>query len=153
MNEQQANQGYELDWDSAIENDSTFALLPAGEYSFVAKGFEFARHEGSQKLPPCNKGIVTLEMTGVNGEKGIITHNLFLHSTTEGMLCAFFTAIGQRKHGEKLVPRWKEIVGSSGTCTVAQTTFIKRTGEEGKSNEIKRFHEKAQPATVGAGAF
>lgn len=93
----------ELGWDDEIEKDGPeFVLLPEGDYSFEVVGFERARHNGSEKLPACNKAVLTIRLTSDDGEKSTtIKHNLFLHSKTEGMLCAFFTAIGQRKKGEK----------------------------------------------------
>ena len=101
----------EIGWDDAIENDSEFTLLPEGDYQFMVIKFERARHNGSDKLPPCNKAIITLEVTdGTNTAQ--ITHNLFLHRKCEGMLCAFFTAIGQRQHGERLVPNWGAVMGA-----------------------------------------
>ena len=91
----------EFGWDDEIENDNEFQILPDGDYNFTVTGFERGRHQGSAKLPPCNKAIITLNVADGKGNQGTIKHNLFLHTKTEGMLCAFFTAIGQRKHGEK----------------------------------------------------
>ncbi|MDK7260530.1 hypothetical protein QP450_07255, partial [Gardnerella vaginalis] len=45
------------------------------------------------------------------------THNLFLHSRTEGLLSAFFGAIGQKKHGEPLRMNWNSVIGSVGVAT------------------------------------
>jgi hypothetical protein len=123
------NMGHEIGWDDAIENDSTFTLLPEGDYSFTVTKFERARHNGSEKLPPCNKAVLTIELTD-GKQKATIEHNIFLHSKCEGMLCEFFTAIGQRRHGEKLVPRWNQVIGATGTCKVGIRTWQNnRTGE------------------------
>lgn len=100
----------EFGWDDTIENDSPeFVVLPAGEYEFQVVKFERGRHtpkvdkDGNQtgKLPACNKAIVSIQVTAPEGTV-TIEHNFFLHSRTEGLLCAFFTCIGQRKHGEPL---------------------------------------------------
>ena len=53
-----------MDWDSTIENDSTFTLLPEGVYPFTVTGFERARHNGSAKLDPCPKAVLTIEIDG-----------------------------------------------------------------------------------------
>lgn len=146
------NTGFEFDWDSVIENDSTFVLLPEGDYDFVVKSFERARHQPKEggKLPPCNKAIVDIELTdGVNTTS--VKHNLFLHSSCEGMLCAFFTAIGQRKKGEQLKMNWNTVPGSRGRCKVVQK---KNYNNDDKHNEIARFYEpvqQAQPAQQGFG--
>lgn len=138
----------EFAWDDYIENDNLdFVLLDEGDYTFKVTAFERARHTGSSKLPPCNKAILTLE---INSDKGTayIKHNLFLHSKTEGMICAFFTAIGARKKGERLKMDWNKVVGSTGKCKVGIHTFVKKDGTEGKSNNIKYFYEppEEQPA-------
>jgi len=135
----------EIGWGDTIEHDSEFVIVPEGDYSFTVTKFERARHNGSDKLPPCNKAVLTLEVSdGVNST--LITHNLFLHRKTEGMLCAFFTAIGQRKHGEKLIPKWDQVVGATGTCKVGKRSWTGNDGSVRESNEIRRFYEKNTPA-------
>lgn len=134
--------GSELSWDASIEKDRTFALLPEGDYAFTVTSFERARHEGSARLPPCNKAVLALEVT--NGEqRGIITHTLFLHTRTEGMLCAFFAAIGLRAHGERINMDWGAVPGSIGRCKVGVRKYKNRYGEERESNEIKFFYDYA----------
>ncbi len=130
------NNGYELGWDDQIENDSPdFVILPEGDYDFEVIDFERARHNGSDKLPPCNKAIVHIKVEGKEGIS-VIRHQLFLHSITEGMLCAFFTGIGQRKKGEKVTMNWNAVIGSGGRCRVGIRKY------EGKDyNEIKKFYE------------
>lgn len=138
----------ELGWDDAIESDydSSFVLLPEGDYDFEVTAFERGRHPGSEKLPACNKAIITLEVGG-DQAAGQIRHNLFLHTKTEGRLCAFFTAIGQRKHGERLQMNWNTVVGSTGRCKVVIRKWVNsKTGEPMESNEIKKFYEPEESA-------
>ena len=132
----------EIGWDGAIEHDSEFQLLPEGDYNFRIVKFERGRHSGSDKLPACNKAILTIELS--NGSmKSTIEHNLFLHSKCEGLLCEFFTAIGQRKHGERLIPKWDQVIGATGTCKVSIREWeSSRDGRKMQSNDIKRFYEK-----------
>jgi hypothetical protein len=134
----------EFNWDDQIENDGPeFVLLPEGDYDFEVISFERGRHNGSEKLPPCNKATVHIKIQGEEGET-IIKHNLFLHSKTEGMLCAFFTAIGQRKHGEKVSMNWNAVTGSVGRCKVGIKKY------EGKDyNEIKKFYEPSEGQPTG----
>lgn len=139
----------ELDWDDSIENDSTFVLLPAGDYDFEVVNFERGRHNGSEKLPPCNKAIVDIKIEGPEGST-IIKHHLFLHSRTEGMLCAFFVGIGQRKRGEKLRMDWSTVIGSKGRAKVAVEEYIGRNGDRLKSNKIKKFYEPTDAEAVQA---
>lgn len=142
------NAGYELGWDSPIENDSPdFVLLPEGDYDFEIIEFERGRHPGSDKLPPCNKAIVSVKIEAPEGIS-IIKHQLFLHSKTEGMLCAFFTGIGQRKKGEKVTMNWNKVVGARGKAKVGIKEW------DGKQyNEIKRFYEPVEGKGFEAGRF
>ena len=131
----------ELGWDDEIEHDGEgFTLLPEGDYQFRVLSFERARHPGSANLPPCNKAELKIQLESSQG-KSVITHNLFLHTKTEGLLCAFFTAIGQRKHGEKLRMNWNNVVGSIGKCKVSIYTYTGNDGKERKINQIDRFYE------------
>lgn len=145
----------ELDWTDEIENDSSgeFILLPDGDYSFTVKGFTRGRHEGSEKLPPCNKAIIDIEITAPQGTVSV-KHNLFLHTKCEGLLCEFFTAIGDRKHGETLRPNWSSahLVGKTGRLKLGTRTWTNKNGETMKSNEIKRMYEPDAKAAAAAAA-
>lgn len=136
-----SNDGRELGWDDQIENDGPeFVTLPEGDYGFVVTNFERARHAGSDKLPPCNKAIVYLKIEGSEGVT-TIKHQLFLHSNTEGLLCAFFAAIGQRKKGEKATMNWNAVVGSKGRAKIGIRTWKNDEGREYTANEVKKFYE------------
>ncbi len=151
----QENTGYELDWNSPIENDSPeLVLLPEGDYSFRVLDFERARHTPGKdgKLPPCNKAVLQVKVTAPEGET-TIKHNLFLHSTTEGILCAFFTAIGQRQHGEKVIMNWNAVKGATGRCKVGIREWIGNNGEKRQSNEIKRFLEPEEGTAAKTAGF
>lgn len=145
----------ELGWNDSIENDNDFVLLEPGRYQFKVKKFERARHSGSTKLPPCNKAILTLEVFDEQ-DSTIITHNLYLHSKTEGMLCQFFKSIGARKHGEKVQMDWNKVTGATGFCKVKIDKFEsnKEPGKFLESNKIDRFldpedEQKASSFTPG----
>lgn len=85
----------EYDWGDVIENDGpSYTLLPEGEYPFEVVSFERKRFAGSAKLPPCNQAELTLLVDGGTLGRTTVYHSLFLHTKTEGLLCAFFTAIG-----------------------------------------------------------
>jgi hypothetical protein len=133
----------ELGWDDQIENDgSDFIILPGGDYDFEVIAFERARHNGSDKLPACNKAVVHVKIEAPEGTT-TLKNNLFLHTKTEGLLCQFFTSIGQRKHGEKLQMNWNKVVGSKGRCKLIIRDWKKDDGTPMQSNEIKKFLEPA----------
>lgn len=136
-------------WDDTIENDSSYVLLPEGEYDFVVEKFERGHHAGSAKMPACPKAILTLRVTGSEGST-TITENLLLHSKMEWKLCQFFTSIGQRKHGEKMKMDWNRVFGTRGRCKVYIDTYTKNDGTEGKSNKIAEFLE---PQAAAAPSF
>ncbi len=130
----------EFSWDDEIEKDGgEYPLLPEGDYNFTVKSFQRGRHSGSKKLPPCNKAELTITIWGEN-ESVDVKHNLFLHSKVEGMLSAFFTAIGQKKHGEKLKMNWNAVVGATGKCHVYVDKYTGKNGVEYTSNKIKKFY-------------
>jgi len=145
----------ELGWDDEIEKDSgEFILLPEGDYDFTVTAFERARHDGSEKLPPCNKAVISLEIESPEGA-ATIKHNLFLHTKTEGMISAFFIGIGQKKHGEKIKPNWGAVVGSKGRAKIGIHKWTNDSGEEKSYNQVKKFYEPEDtPATkFTPGAF
>jgi hypothetical protein len=132
----------ELQWDDVIERDaSEFVLLQEGDYDFTVESFDRARHNGSEKLPPCNKAVLKLRIDSDQGT-AYINHNLFLHTITEGMLSAFFACIGQKKKGEPLRMDWGRVPGSTGRAKVGIHTYKNKDGEDRRSNEIKRFYPK-----------
>lgn len=150
MNEQ----GRELGWDDVIERDGgEFILLPEGDYNFTVKTFERARHGGSEKLPPCNKAVLHIEITANEGTIEL-NHNLFLHTSTEGILSAFFASIGQKKKGEKLQMNWNLVPGATGSCKLGIRNWKTKDGEDRQSNEIKKFYPKDdKPTPFQAGRF
>lgn len=152
------NEGRELGWEDPIENDGLdYKVLPEGDYDFEVISFERGRHPGSDKLPPCNKATLSIRIKGEKGQT-TVKHNLFLHTKTEGLLCAFFTAIGHRRHGERIAMNWSKVVGATGRCKVGVRSYTNDKGEELKFNEIRKFYEtgsnsKPAPATRPATSF
>lgn len=140
----------ELDWDEGIElNPSSFTILPEGEYEFKVTKFERQRHPGSAKLPSCPKAVLTLEVSGPDGASAIITHNLFLHTKTQGLLSAFFISIGQGKQGETVRLDWSKVVGATGRASIGIRKYEKKDGSTGEANEIRQFLPPLRNWTAG----
>lgn len=137
----QNNIDRELNWDDTIEKDGggEYVLLTPGDYNFTVSKFERARFNGSANLPACNQA--KLEITIHSPEHGDVTvfHNLFLHTKTEGLLSAFFSAIGQKKKGEPLRMNWNAVIGAKGRCQIEHYKNTK-DGREFVNNQIKRFY-------------
>lgn len=147
------NMERELGWEDTIERENEeFVLLPEGDYNFVVESFDRARHPGSEKLPPCNKAVIKLKIEATEGT-AFITHNLFLHTKTEGLLSAFFSSIGQKKKGEPLRMDWNRVVGACGRAKIGIHTYKNQQGEDRKSNDIKKFYPKENGPSFKAGEF
>lgn len=143
----------EFQWDDTIEKDAVdTVLLPEGDYNFTVESFERGRHNGSEKLPPCNKAILKLRVESKQGT-AYITHNLFLHQKTETLLSAFFTSIGLKKKGEPLQMNWNMVPGSSGKAKISIHTYRNDDNEERKCNQVKRFYPKEDGPAFQAGEF
>lgn len=139
-----ANIDRELGWDDVIENDGpSYELLPEGEYDFTVTGFERKRYQGGSKLPACNMAELKILVTAPDNKQTIVTHRLYLHTKTEGLLCRFFTAIGERKHGERLTMNWSHVIDGTGRCKLGVREY------DGKQyNEIKEFLEPPEQTAV-----
>ena len=119
-----------------------FRVLPPGEYDFTVVKLERGRHEGSAKLPPCNKATVFLKFNGCEHGETTLRHNLFLHSKCDGLLCQFFAGIGQRRHGEPLRMDWSRVVGSRGRAELEVRSYTKKGETKLREiNDINRFFD------------
>lgn len=152
------NNNIAMSWDSEIENDSSFTLLPEGDYDFIITDFERKRFEGSAKMSACPQAALSVKLFDrADPSKGstTVTHNLYLNYKCEGLLCEFFTAIGDRKHGEKLKPNWNAVVGKGGRCKVIVHEWTStKDGSKKQSNEIKRFYKpEEKPAAPAVPQF
>lgn len=139
----------EFGWDDEIQRDESFQVLPEGDYRFTVTRFERARHSGSEKIPACNKAVLTLSVSGPEAS-GEVQTSLFLHSKFEWKLCQFFTAIGQRRPREAMRMNWGAVPGSSGMCRVGVRKWTGNDGKEREGNEINEFYDpEAAPAAAG----
>lgn len=134
----------EFAWNDEIGNDGAeYQMIEPGEYAFQVKTFERGRYKGGEKIPACNMATLSFAIFDNDGnEVGTIQrHNLILHSKCEAFICAFFRAIGSRKHGEKITMDWSKVVTSRGRCVIAvkKLPSTKNPGEEMTFNEIKKF--------------
>ncbi len=155
MTEYKDYEGKALEWDDEIEEDGQeFIILPPGDYEFMVSNLERERHPGSEKLPPCNKARITLDIN-YNGQTVKVFYNLFLHSKVEGMLSAFFRALNLKNEGEKIVMPWGEILGKKGRCKIQNRKWVNADGREMTFNEVSRMYPYEAPKTpkYSAGKF
>lgn len=134
-----ANNNTALDWDATIENDSEgYVVLPAGEYNAVVESFDRARHNGSAKIPPCNKAVLHLLVDGPDGPVPVKC-DLLLYSSLEWKISSFFRAVGLKKHGERLRMDWGAVCGKRLRLHIRPRTFTTAEGEERTVNEVDKF--------------
>lgn len=135
-----------LDWDSTIENDGQgFVLLDEGDYDFTVTGFEKGMHNGSAKIPPCPKAMLTLSVDTPAGVAEI-KENMILYKTMEWKLSSFFRCIGLKKHGERLVMKWDHVLGASGRAHIVQREYVGNDGTSRKANNVAYFMDQIPEA-------
>lgn len=96
---QQLQQDRELGWDDAITQDSEGGIVLApGDYIFEVVKFERARYTPgpNSKLPACNMAKLELKIQSEQGTATVF-NNLYLHTSTEGLLSAFSQQLAKRK--------------------------------------------------------
>lgn len=136
-----------LGWEDEIENESSFVLLPEGEYTFTVTNIERGYYNGGEKIPACPQATVTLQIGTAT-----LTERFLLHSRMEWKLSEFFGALGMKKHGERLRMQWNAVIGKSGRCKVLVRNYTKKDGTSGETNGVDHFiyaeDVTAQPQNV-----
>lgn len=131
-----------LSWDSPIEKESSFTILPPGEYDFKVDKMERTTYQPSpnSKIRDVSpQAELEITIFGNDGESTTTTERLILHSKTEWKMSEFFIAIGQKKQGEPLVPNWSLVPGATGRCEVEINKYKNKEGQERENNRITNF--------------
>lgn len=137
------NEERELNWDDTLSADPTdYITLPEGDYAFTVESVERARHNGSEKVPPCSKAILKLRIDTQDGSV-YINHQLLMHTRTEKFLSAFFLSVGLKKKGIDTPMNWNAVPGSTGRAHI--TLDPDRNDPEKKYNHVKYFYPKEEP--------
>ena len=108
----------EFEWEDEVTQESSFTLLEEGDYRFRMVSMERGRHNGSDRIPPCNKAILDLTFKAPDGSRGKCKDFLLLHESVEWKLCAFFRSIGQKQHGTGITMDWSKVQGAKGRAHV-----------------------------------
>lgn len=136
---QQSSDGA-LDWNSTIEAESSFIVLPEGDYPFTIEKMERSRHNGSEKIPACPKAIVHFAVTAPDGKVVHVQENYLLHTKMEWKLSELFAAIGMKAKGEKAQMQWNNIIGKSGVCKLMINEYEDKNGNERENNKIDKLY-------------
>ncbi len=146
------NQNMEMGGDDSIlEDGQQMQLLEEGDYNFTVASFERARHPGSAKIPPCNKAVLSL-LIPMPGGNVVVKTDLLLYRTLEWRISAFFRAIGQKKHGERLVMDWSKVPGATGRVHIRVAEYEDKWKTLRKKNEVAYFIDKDETKSGSSAA-
>ena len=130
-----------MDWDDEIEPGEGFTVLPEGLAQFEVLRFDKAYKEKG-KLGMVHVAVLKMLFTHKEtGETGTKDVELPLHRKLQFRLYQFFTAIGQREHGDDgpFAPNWGRVVGELGCCMIKHRTWTGQDGKERTDYEPDKF--------------
>jgi hypothetical protein len=115
-----------LEWNSEVNDperkfdsnsEDQRIIVPKGIYLFAVKAFKKA-HSTGKDAPMCKLtlGIYAPHDAEFKTELTTCRDQLILHEDCSWKIAQFFTAIGDRKHGELFRPAWDQIGGATGKC-------------------------------------
>ena len=145
------NMGYELDWDSTIDQDeqAPFTLLPEGDYSFVVDHIDrgYVGSE-SEKYAGNKMATVYLNVEAPDGDEASVRENFILHSNFLWKIGALLVSTGVKKKGEAISGNyWAKLPGMRGRCKIVQTPS-KRNPDQ-KFNNVDKFYAPDDTADSG----
>ena len=134
-----------LDWDDPIQDDGKrrTILLPEGDYRFKITKFERGEYPGGNKMPPCKKATLTMEVNAPEGTAEVKT-DLFLCSSMQWKLAAFFRSIGLMKSGDTFAMDWTKVPGAEGAAHFKIRDYEFK-GKTRQKNDVAYFID-ANPA-------
>lgn len=141
--QQNAPQGNALGWDDEFEAQEGNTLLPEGDYWFEITKLDKARHNGSDKVPPCNKAIVTFCIHAPQGDITLTENYLLIDlDWARRKMTEFFSAIGfAEKGGQRVRMHWApDLIGKRGICHIAPRKYKTQEGEERQTNDLKKLY-------------
>lgn len=139
MADNSTNLGEALDWDDEVSDEGGFVLLAAGEYPFEIIKLEKERFEGSDKMAPCPRAAVTLNILTDSGWVPLIDR-LLLNTKTAWRVARFFEGLGYVKNPEtgKVPMAWNEVVGKQGWCRIKVREYESK-GEKRQANDVDAY--------------
>lgn len=145
--QQQSQSDGVFGWDDEIKEESSFILLPEGDYAFAIKKFDKGRYDGGDKIPACPKAIVTFTVYTPDGQSVDIQENFLLHKKMEWKLSEFFASVGLKKKDEPIRMPWTPaLIGKGGVCKIIVHSY-KKDGENRQTNRIDKLYPSYdQPA-------
>ena len=137
--QQPVQQGGAFGWNDEIQKESSFVLLPEGDYAFTIEKFEKGRYAGGEKISACPKAIVTFRIHSPHGSVSL-TENYLLHQDMEWKLSEFFAGIGMKQKDERVRMQWdNSLIGRRGVCKVIVHNYTK-DGQQKQINRIDKLY-------------
>jgi hypothetical protein len=140
----------EMNWNDEIDPSADRperVLMPEGPVKFAVLSFKRARKEFG-KFGTINVAEIKLLVISVSGEGdgAEVTINLGLHADLQWKITEFFTAIGQRAHGDKgkFVPNWAKVEDSEGYAINKHRELVTKKGEKYMVNDLAKFCTKEE---------
>ena len=123
-----------IGWDTEIPDDAQeHTLLPDGS----EVDFEVLRMTKTTSKNGAPMAKLTLQVESKLGTN-ILTEYLVLQENSLWKVAQFFCSIGQKRHGEPLVPRWDDVEGSIGKAIVSVSQYEKE-GKIHQRNGIRKY--------------
>lgn len=144
------NSGYELDWDSSIEQDEQqYAVLDEGDYDFVVDRVEKTYvSDSSEKYAGAKMATVYFNVQ-TNGNAVQVRENFILHSNFAWKIGSLLVSVGLKKKGEPISGGyWNKLPGTRGRCRIVQNSS--RRNPDQKFNNIQSFYEPSDKKDSGA---
>lgn len=128
-------------WEDEIQRESSFVPLPEGDYRFTIEKFDRARYNGGDKVPACNKAVVTFRIDAPDGSSMTLVENFLLHQKMEWKLSEFFASVGMKQKEERVRMQWTpQLIGKQGVCRIVINNYKDKDGNERSNNRIEKLY-------------
>ena len=133
------NTGYELDWDSTIDQDEQqYVVIPEGDYDFVVDHIDRTFvGDNSEKYRGAKMATVYMNIQVPGQDAVTLRENFILHSNFAWKIGSLLVSTGLKKKGEPIQGNyWSKLPGTRGRCQIVQNK-----GNNGNTyNNIKVFY-------------
>lgn len=145
------NNGFELDWDSTIDQDEQqYTLIEEGDYDFTVDHIDKTFvGDSSEKYAGAKMATVYMNIQVPGQDSVSIRENFILHSNFAWKIGSLLVSTGLKKKGEPISGNyWGKLPGTMGRCHVKQNTS--RRNPDQKFNNIDIFYEPTDKRDTGA---
>ena len=133
-----------LGWDSEIENEGNDFVIFPDDTECECEVIAFDKGAAASGAPMAKLKILCVAEAG----RTTVEDNIALQRNCEWKLCEFFTAIGQRRHGQRIVPDWTKVMGARFRARLSKEPW--RNNPDRFSNKIKKYLEPVSPSAPEA---